>query len=151
MPLNDEDFIGVLNGGQNADMVRATVVRDGKKAERAIEPARQAALKAWDAWRNFDVFKVRDARTGEMKTVFQPSHPAKQNTGVVYEQSRDEKGNLVMIEVLRTNLSGNDESYPELAKLREVAEAADRNVLDLQDAIDIMRAMAPMTINRARR
>ena len=151
MPLSDEDFVGIIGHGQDADLLRATIVRDGKKAERQIEPARQDALKKWDAWRNLDVFKVKDARTGELKTVFQPHHPAKQNTGMTYVPGRDEHGNPVMVEEYSNKLSGNDEQYPDLVVLREAAEAADRHVLDLQDAIDVMKAMMPVTANRSRR
>ena len=151
MSRKDEDFVGLVGSGPDADLLRANIVRDGKKAERALEPARQDALKKWDAWRNLDVFKVKDARTGEMKTVFQPHHPAKQNTGMTYEPGRDDHGNPIMVEVYSTKLAGNDEQYPDLVELREAAEAADRHVLDLQDAIDIMRAMVPVTLNRSRR
>ncbi len=110
--------------------MRARIVMDGRRAEREIEKARQEAARAWHAWRSFDTFKVKDARTGEDKWVFQASHPAKQSTGLVYEQTRDDKGNMVMTEVLKTVLSGNDETYPDLLALRQVAEEADRHVLD---------------------
>jgi hypothetical protein len=135
----------------NSDLVRAQIVRDGKKAEREIGAARQAALRAWDAWRNVDVFKVRDARTGETKTVFQPNRPATQTMGVVYEDTRDEHGNLVKTETFRQKLVANDETYPDLMALRATAEEADRLVLSLQDAIDIMKAMTPTLYKRSLR
>jgi hypothetical protein len=132
-------------------LLRAKIVMEGKKAEREISGARMAAHTAWDAWRNVDVFKVRDSRTGDERTVFQPNHPARHTQGARYVPSRDESGNLVMVEELCYSLDGNDEQYPDLLALREAAEAADRRVLELQDQVDIMRALNPTLAKRANR
>jgi hypothetical protein len=132
-------------------LLRAKIVMEGKRAEREISGARMAAHTAWDTWRNIDVFKVRDPRTGDERTVFQPNHPARHTQGARYVPSHDESGNLVMIEELCYSLDGNDEGYPDLLALREAAEAADRRVLELQDQVDIMRALNPVLAKRSRR
>lgn len=116
------------------DMRRADIVMRGKKAVREINGAKLAAQKAWNEWRNLGTYKTPEGHV----TVTQQYLA---ETIRVPKPGSDKLPNgqpcqPIMIE----QQTGNE--HPEHRRLREIAEAADRHVLDLQDDIDVYTAFA---------
>jgi hypothetical protein len=116
------------------DLRRAEIIAAGKKAQRSLAPAQQAAQKAWQDWRMLGTFKneqgqITVSRQYEAVTRRVPKPGSDRNpdgsscTPIMMEQRVD------------------DEVHPEHARLKAVAEAADRHVLDLQDDLDIYTAL----------
>ncbi len=123
------------------DISRAKIIMAGKKAQREINGAQLDAQRAWEAWRMYEATFDKDTGSVNSKiaAAFEWSHkPSIRNPdGSVEAGVRFQK------------LTG--EEHPEHKRLREIAEAADRKVLDMRDAMEIYTALAPQIANMGRR
>ena len=115
------------------DLRRAEIIAAGKKATRELAVAQQAAQKAWRDWRLLGTHKdewgkdtVSRQYEAEFRRVPKPG------------SDRNPDGSPCAPLMIEQRI---DSAHPEHAKLKEIAEAADRHVLDLQDDLDIYTAL----------
>lgn len=109
-------------------MEKAQIIKRGRAAERLINGARIAAQKAWNDWRSYGTFKTPEGHV--QSTVMMPTvqmiKPGTQKNG--------QPGIVIQVQT--------DTEHPEHKRLREVAEAADVVVLELEDDLEVYAAVA---------
>jgi hypothetical protein len=108
---------------------KARIIKEGRAAERKINGARLAAQKAWNEWRAYGTYKTPEGHVNS--TVSAP-------VVSMIKPGTDKNGQTGIIIQVQT-----DAEHPEHARLREIAEAADIVVLDLEDTLAMYAAVAP--------
>jgi hypothetical protein len=112
------------------ELEKAKIIKEGRAAERAINGARLAAQQAWNDWRNYGTFKTPEGHT--TSTVLA-------STIQMVKPGTDKGGQPGIIMSVQT-----DVEHPVHKELREKAEACDLHVLDLEDALAMYAAVAPV-------
>jgi hypothetical protein len=110
------------------DLRRVEILRAGRKAEREIGPARTAAQTAWNAWRSYGTYKTLEGHVTSTVTMpfirtMKPGSASPENPAGIMAEIQ------------------TDGEHPEHARLKALAEAADRHVIELDDAIADMKAL----------
>jgi len=110
------------------EMEKAMIIKRGKVAAREINGARIAAQQAWNNWRNYETYKTPEGHV--TSRVVLPTVQRLSREGVLHQ-----------IQV--------DSEHPEHKRLREIAEEADRRVMELEDDLEIYAAVAPQVARKA--
>lgn len=111
------------------EMEKAAIIKRGRTAERQVSAARIAASTAWNAWRTYGTYKTPEGHI--QSTVLMPM--------ITLEKwgSAPEPGKPgIMIQVQ------TDGEHPEHKRLREIAEEADRKVMEFEDDLEMYAAVA---------
>ena len=111
------------------ELEKAKIIKEGRAAERAINGARLAAQQAWNEWRNYATFKTPEGHVTStvLASTIQMTKPGTAKDG--------QPGIIMQVQT--------DAEHPEHKRLREIAEAADLRVLDLEDTLAMYAAVAP--------
>jgi hypothetical protein len=114
----------------NDELEKAKIIKEGRAAERAINGARLAAQQAWNDWRNYGTYKTPEGHTTSkiLAPTIQMVKPGTTKGG--------QPGIMIQVQT--------DGEHPEHKRLREIAEAADIKVLDLEDTLAMYAAVAPI-------